>query len=309
MKLDLLGIEAFLSVAQFGSFQRAAATLHISQTALSHRLRKFEDDLGFQLLARTTRKVALTPAGEYFVPKARRLLGDAQACLSDLRRVGAQRQELITVGCLPTVATIVLPAVLDAFTSRFPDVAVKVFDGISADLTKSVKSGEVELAFTVASTFSPELEFAPLIEQQFVVLCPADHPLAQKSALHAAGLGRSAAIRLGPTDAARLLIDEALGAYGQKMNWKYEVQQMTTAMAFVEAGMGITILPRLSVDPARLVNSVAIALLRPKIAGTFGILTRKNVPLSPAGDTIARLIASFLTSRFSKPLFRVAKRS
>ena len=70
MRLDILGLQAFLAIAERGSFHKAAAHLGITQTALSHRLRKFEDYLGVTLLQRTTRQVSLTPTGLELLPRA-----------------------------------------------------------------------------------------------------------------------------------------------------------------------------------------------------------------------------------------------
>ncbi len=85
MRIDFPGLQAFLSIAEQGSFSRAAAHLNLSQTALSHRIKKLEEDLGFQLLARTTRQVALTPAGLELLPTARRMIGE----FSELHRSAA----------------------------------------------------------------------------------------------------------------------------------------------------------------------------------------------------------------------------
>ena len=297
MKIDVLGIQAFLSITELGSFQQAATSLHVSQTALSHRLRKFEDDLGFQLLTRTTRQITLTPAGEHFLPRARHLLSEVQNCLDELREIGGRKQQSVAIGCLPTIATTLLPEALKEFEARFPDISVRVFDRIAPDLTEIVKSGEAEIAFTAAATFPPELDFQPLVKQQFVVLCPVDHPLAKQSSVQATGLSGCAAIRLSPSDVARQLIDQALGAQGQLLNWRYEVQQMTTAIALVGAGLGITIVPRLSVYTKRIPGAVAVTLSKPQIDSTFGILTRRGTPLSPAGEAIAGLIRKFVLTR------------
>ena len=74
-RIDYIGIEAFVAIAQLGNFVRASAHLNLSQAALSHRIRKLEDDIGTRLLLRTTREVSLTEAGQEFLPIARRNLG------------------------------------------------------------------------------------------------------------------------------------------------------------------------------------------------------------------------------------------
>ncbi len=297
MKIDVLGIQAFLSITELGSFQQAAASLHLSQTALSHRLRKFEDDLGCQLLTRTTRQISLTPAGEHFLPKARHLLSEMHNSLEELRSVGGRKQQSITIGCLPTISSALLPEALKAFAVEFPDISVRVFDRIAPDLTEIVKSGEAEMAFTVASTFPPELEFKPLVKQHFVVLCPADHKLARLASIQASDLAGCSGIRLSPSDVARQLIDQALGSQGQLLDWRYEVQQMTTAIALVGAGLGVTIVPRLSVYTKHIPGVVAVALNKPQIDSIFGILTRRTATPSPAGDVIAGLIRKFVLVR------------
>jgi DNA-binding transcriptional LysR family regulator len=92
MRIDFLGLHAFVAIAERGSFQLAAAHLNLSQTALSHRMRKLEDDLGVRLLSRTTREVSLTPAGLALLPKVRSMIEDLSASLAELRLNGKMRQ-------------------------------------------------------------------------------------------------------------------------------------------------------------------------------------------------------------------------
>ena len=299
MKIDMLGVQAFISVANMGNFQRAAASLNLSQTALSHRLRKFEEDLGFQLLTRTTRRVALTPAGQFFAPKAQRFMADAESCIDELRAVGTRKQNVVAAGFLPTVAATVLPPILREFCAK-NTVTVRIVDRIAPDLIELVRLGDVEVAFTFASATLPDLEFRPLIKQQFVALCPRDHVLSRRATLSASSLVGASLIRLSPNDAGRILIDDAMGRRGRRLNWSYEVQQMTTAIALVESGVGIAIVPRLSIDPEKLWNSIAIPLVDPRITGTFGLLTRRNVPLSPAADALVTVIHKKLQARGSR---------
>ncbi|MFZ4532668.1 MAG: LysR family transcriptional regulator, partial [Alsobacter sp.] len=97
MRVDFLGLEAFLSIADRGSFHRAAAHLNLSQTALSHRMKKLEDDLGIKLLARSTRQVSLTPAGQDLLPKARHIIEEISESFASLRAQGKARQETLAI--------------------------------------------------------------------------------------------------------------------------------------------------------------------------------------------------------------------
>src|SRR5688572_25491890 len=128
MRIDFLGLEAFLSIADHGSFHRAAASLNLSQTALSHRMKKLEDDLGIKLLTRTTRQVSLTPAGVALLPRAREAIAGIAVSFDELRRQGKARQERLSIGCLPTIAVHYLPPILVELRKRFPDLNIRVFD-------------------------------------------------------------------------------------------------------------------------------------------------------------------------------------
>src|SRR3712207_1387637 len=99
MRIDFLGLHAFVAIAERGSFQGAAAHLNLSQTALSHRIRKLEDDLGVRLLSRTTREVSLTPAGVELLPKVKSMIDDLSGSLQELRQHGRMRQESLAIGC------------------------------------------------------------------------------------------------------------------------------------------------------------------------------------------------------------------
>ena len=148
MRIDFLGLEAFVSIAERGSFQRAAAHLNLSQTAVSHRMRKLEEELGLKLLARTTREVTLTRAGIDFLPKARKALSELEQSFDDLRQQGAKRRERLDVACLPVFAVNYMPPILRRFHEVMPDVQVRIFETPSAAIAELVESGEVEFGFT-----------------------------------------------------------------------------------------------------------------------------------------------------------------
>lgn len=88
MKVDMLGLQAFLAVAEHGSFHAGADSLHITSTALTRRLQNLEAVLGVQLVERTTRSLALTVIGQNFLPQARRLLADISSAMLGIREAG-----------------------------------------------------------------------------------------------------------------------------------------------------------------------------------------------------------------------------
>ncbi|MBL8704592.1 MAG: LysR family transcriptional regulator [Rhodospirillales bacterium] len=283
-------MQAFLSIAERGSFQRAAAHLNLSQTALSHRIRKFEGDLGVKLLQRTTRHVSLSPAGLALLPKARRIIDDIDASFDELRQFGSARQERIAIGCLPTIANRYLPRLLGAFSADYPDLIVKIYDNSASEIAGLVQSGTVEFGITILSASRPELEVKPLLKEPFVLVCPRAHAFAKQKSVDFAALAGVPLVRISPQAGNRALIDDALGSRRESLNWRYEVQHVATAISMAEAGVGLTIVPRLSMHRSPNPGVVAVPLRNPGIVRTLGIMVRRGVPLSPPAEALASML-------------------
>lgn len=279
MRIDFLGLQGFLSIAEQGSFQRAAANLGLSQTALSHRLAKLEADLGVNLVARTTRQVTLTAAGTVLLPKARRLIEELGESVEEVRRLGGLRQERITIACIPTVAMSYLPRLLLQFGAENPDILVTVRDTTSHEILDLVESGTVEFGISVVTATRPGLEIRPLLKEQFVLACPARHKLAKLDSVSWSQLDSESLIR-------NSVVGNALGNRREGMNWRYEIVQVATALSMVRCGLGLTVVPRLCIEAGGISELAAVRLRSPTIARTLGLLSRRGAHLSEAGQSL-----------------------
>ena len=290
MAVDFLGLEAFLSIAERGSFRKAAAHLNLSQTALSHRIRKFEDGLGLKLLSRTTRQVTLTPAGLDLASTARGPVDALQAALARIRARSGQGERSVAIGCLPTIAVHHVPRLLAEFAREQPGVTVKVFDNSASEIAERVARGEAEFGITIVSANRWDLDIVPLLTEVFVVACPAAHPFATRAQLAWAELEGQPLVRVAPHTGNRALLDEALGARREAMDWRYEVQHLATAISMVEAGLALAVVPRLAVEAAGAPGVVAVALRDPAVVRRLGVVSRRGVPLSPAAEALLALL-------------------
>ena len=290
MRIDFLGLEAFLSIADHGSFHRAAANLNLSQTALSHRMKKLEDDLGVKLLTRTTRHVSLTPAGVELLPNARRLMADISMSFEELRQQGRGRQEKLTIGCLPTIAVHYLPPLLGRLRKSFPDLNIRVLDNSKAEIAEKVHSGEAEFGITIVTADRWDLEITPLMKEPFVLICAKSHPLATQKSVSWSSLQGEPLVRVSAQTGNRQLIDDALGPRREEMTWRYEVQHVVSAVGLVRAGLGVAVVPQLAVNVADSPGVVAIPLRNPSISRILGVVSRRGVPLSPAADELLGLL-------------------
>jgi DNA-binding transcriptional LysR family regulator len=297
MRIDFLGLEAFLSIAERGSFQRAAAHLNLSQTAISHRMRKLEDELGIKLFARTTRAVTLTRAGIDFLPKAQRAVIELEQSFDDLKQQGAKRRERLDIACLPVLAVNYLPPILSRFHKSEPRVQVRIFETPSAAVAELVQSGEVEFGLSVAKTNRWDLEVETITASPLALTCPARHALAKKRSIGWAELRNLPLIRVGAKTAIRPMIDDALNAARMTLNWQYEVQHVETAVNLVEAGLGYAIVPSIDVELHRGRALVAVPLRGPKLSCTYGLVTRRGMPLSPPAARLRAVLVEEIKAK------------
>lgn len=286
MRVDFLGLQAFLTIAERRSFQRAAAHLNLSQTALSHRMRKLEDDLCVKLLVRAGREVTLTHEGCELLPKARKSLEDIEASLHELRLQQKSRQARLAIGCLPSVAATHLPLILKDFRAGQHDVVVHTHDNSAREMAELLRSGAIEFAITIAAASGPDFEIEALVREPFVLICPRDHHLAEIAAVDWSELAGLPLVRVSRETANRALIDHALGSRRELLDWRYEVQRTATAVNLVRAGLGLTILPMPAVHPSTMPGLATVPLRNPGVTRTLGLLSRKEASLSPLAEIL-----------------------
>jgi DNA-binding transcriptional LysR family regulator len=301
MRLDVLGLQAFLSIAERGSFHAAAANLNLSQTALSHRIRKLEEALGVRLLARTTRQVSLTPAGVELLPKARKLIDEMGSAFDGLRQQARHAGERLAVGCLPTVALMCLPKALASFKAEFPETGVRVYDNSATEIAERVQKGDASFGITIVAANRWDLDLKPLVREPFVLVCRRDQPLARRASLSWNEIEGLPLVRISAETGNRILIDDALGARREKLAWRYEVQRVTTAVSLVQSGIGCAVVPQLAFDVMADGDLVAIALDKPQVFRTLGVVTRKGLPLEPRAIRLLSLIRDSLAETFPEP--------
>jgi DNA-binding transcriptional LysR family regulator len=290
MRIDFLGLEAFLSIAERGSFQRAAAHLNLSQTAISHRMRKLEEELGLKLFARTTRELTLTRAGIELLPKAQKALAELALSFDEARQQGAKRRERLDIACLPAFAVNYLPPILRKFHKQQPAVQVRIFETPSAAIAELVQSGEAEFGLSVAQTNRWDLDVEPLATSPMALTCPAKHPLARKRSVGWADLRNLPLIRVSPKTAIRAMIDDALSAARVTLTWPYEVQNVETAVNLVEVGLAFAVVPAIDVTLHRGRGVVAVPLRAPKLLCSYGLVMRRGIPLSPPAASLRALL-------------------
>jgi len=290
MRLDTLGVEAFIAIAETGGFGKAAATLHITQTALSRRLANLEDLLGVRLVERTTRSVALTRIGENFLPRARRLMNDLTSALVELRETGEAQRGNVSIACVPTVGVQYLPRIIQAYSARHPGNRIKILDHASTGVADAVLRREAEFGINIAGPLHPELAAEPLLEDRFVLICRSDHPLAKRTRVTWKELEAHPLIFAGEVSGNRPLLSAALDAQNLSLHAFYEVQRSSTAVGLVAEGVGAAVVPSLAVQKGAYPQIRVVAITHPVVSRTLVLISRKAAHLSPAAQALYDLI-------------------
>ena len=291
LKPSIADLRAFVTVGEMQSFAAAAKALHLSQPALSRRISHLEEMLGVRLFDRTTRSVALTLLGGRFLGEMRGLVEDLDRSVLSLRDAADLEAGDVTIGCVFSAVHHFLPPVIRAFRDKHPNVLVRIIEEGADEVLASVKHGEADLAVNYIGMQDPEVEFAPLLKEPYVLACPAGHPLARRRSVRWEELAQYPLARVSHASRNRLFIDQALAELPPLPRPTIEVRHVSTLIGLVESGLGLAVVPRLTV-PLRPAAVVGVKLDKPVVNRTLAIVRRRGRSLSPAAAAFARLLTS-----------------
>lgn len=250
--MDLKTMEYYVAVVEEGSITRAAERLHMSQPPLTVRLKALESELGVALLARHGRGVEPTAAGRVFADRARRLLRDVEGTADAVRLVGQGVAGTLTVAPGGSVAPTLLADLLGTLRLQAPDVAISVSTGTDAAVWDRVSHGEADAGLIhrappTADTQGPwrGLESAVAAREPLVAVLREDHPLAAHERADVVAL-TSETLVVPAAAGAPGLHEQLLATWrvsGGSPEHVREADSILTALALVEAGLGVAIMP------------------------------------------------------------------
>jgi LysR family carnitine catabolism transcriptional activator len=288
--MNVKQLRAFLAVAECLSFAQAGERLHLSQPALSLAIKSLEEDLGGQLLARTTRNVGLTPEGETLLPLARQLLADWDNTEELLRQRFTLQMGKVSVAAMPSFAGNLLPVALKVFRSRYPRVNVAVHDVINEQVLEMVRHRRVELGIGFEPESSNSLVFTPFYMDRFVAVVAADSPLAGRDEVPWSELLGQDFIALQRPSAVRLLLEQAILARHGKLSVAFESHQLSTIGRMVANGLGVSAVPSLCIGQMQELGAVCVPLVEPRIERRIGLTMLADHKLSAAAQALREVL-------------------
>jgi LysR family carnitine catabolism transcriptional activator len=286
MNFKLRQLEGFIAAAELGAFGKAAERMAMTQPAFSQLIRELETMLGVRLFERSTRRIELTEGGRLLLAQVKRPLEDLQHAYDNLREMADGKIGTVVFATLPSAAFGLGTRAVAKLRERFPKVQVRQIEDQNDLLIERVLHREVEFGLSMYSHEVAELEFEFLFVDELVAVLRADHPAAASRQITWTQLAKLPLALLPAPSSVRRLVDARFAQIGSYGVPAFEVVHMVTALSMARAGVGVTVLPRISLEAMNMDGLVYRRLSSPRPERRIGILRRSDRPLSAAAETL-----------------------
>ncbi|MBV8621640.1 MAG: LysR family transcriptional regulator [Curvibacter sp.] len=281
-------LQAFAALVQTRHFTRAAERCHLSQSAFSQKIRRLESMVGVRLFERSTRQVSLTPEGEQLSREVLRIERELQQALGQLSDLAGLRAGRVAVAALPSIAAVWLPQLLARWRALHPQVTLTLHDSLAHVGLALLREGKVDLALTAGGDLR-EFETELLRTEPYWLVCPGGHRLAARRRVHWADLAGEEVIQLARSSSVRQQLDRLAAAQVLRSS-PLEVEQLATLAALVRAGLGVSLVPELTLFHFRGPGLAAVPLAEPELTRPLWLARRKGQALSVAAQAFRGLL-------------------
>ena len=290
--MNLEQLRGFVAVADIGHFTRAAETLHVAQPSLSRQIATLEQEVGSELFHRARGNITLTSAGETLLPRARRMLADADAIRVEMGEIAGLQRGRVRLGATPTLCVSLVAEAMTAFHPAHPGIGLKLTEAGSRLLIERLTAGELDMALITLSEGLPAGETAlvrtPLLTEELVVVSAATAPPISESAIDIALLATLPLVAFAQSYDLRAATDAAFRSAGLAPTVVIEGAEMDAVLRFVERGLGVAVVPAtVLVDRPTL---RAVRLIEPRLTRTISIAHRSDVNPTRAAEAMRELI-------------------
>lgn len=280
--MTLLTYQVFKTVAEIGSFHKAADILGLTPSAISHTISSMESELGFSVLTRSKSGIALTNYGEHLLPYVNAVLNSDESLKQVIAEFNGLKQGKVKIGVFSSVCTNWLPDILDSFRELYPEIVIEVFQGTYDDVSYWIKNGVVDLGFLSVSS-AKDIPIEPLYRDP--LLCVLPKGTSQNSLEEYIDIEEMRSHQFVTqrecTDAD---IQNFLKENSLNIQSNYHVVDDLSTIALVASGFGICLMPELVMRD--IPYEVECRKIRPDACRIIGIATLNPDFMAPAVRTM-----------------------
>ena len=245
--MDVRQLEMFRAVAEEGSFTKAAVRLHVSQSAVSRQLQLLEAELGGPLLHRSIKGVTLTAEGELLLRTANRIHRDIREAVWEISETQKLKRGQLRIAGGGTVCLYVLPKLLKRFRALHQDVDLLVKTGSTHAVIQLLRNHQLDIALLTLPIVGADLEVRSVLREELVVVTAPKHPLTEHAMIDAQSLAQHPLVLFEPGSNTRLLVDKFFADQQMPMNVAMETESVEIIKAMVASGLGIALVPYVSI--------------------------------------------------------------
>ena len=251
--MTLTELRYIVAVAREKHFGKAAEACFVSQPTLSVAIKKLEDELEVKLFERSANEVTVTPLGEEIVRQAQSVLEQAASIREIAKRGKDPLAGPLRLGIIYTIGPYLLPDLVRQAIARTPQMPLMLQENFTVKLLEMLRTGEIDCAILAEPFPDTGLAMAPLYDEPFMVALPSNHPLAARAAVNADELKKETMLLLGNGHCFRDHVLEVCPEFArfssnaEGIRKSFEGSSLETIKHMVAAGMGVTLVPRLSV--------------------------------------------------------------
>ena len=290
MNVSLRQLRAFAAVASTGSFTEAARQLHLTQSAVSMLVRQLEKEFGLPLFDRMRPAIALTETGRELLPLAQRMLDDLQQVVEGAGDLRALRRGTLRLAVPQLLACTWMPDLIAKFEKAHPNISIRLVDTTADEVVACVQRSEADIGFGPERATEADVEATFIKEVPIRLILPAQHRLAgrrriswqdvrdERWIIYSGEFHRQLEQTLAEHDASLAIRGAA------------EVGYLTTALALVGKGMGVTAAPDYARSMAAHFGVRFVALMEPAINRGFYLYRRRRQALSPGATEFVKLL-------------------
>ena len=256
---SLRQLRYLVEVGEKLNFRAAAETCFVTQSTLSSGIKELETQLEVELVERDPRGVRLTAAGEGVVQRAKVMLAAAQDLVETAKGAGAPLSGSFRLGVIPTVAPFLLPVALPELREAYPQLKLYLREDLTERLLEKLRSGDLDAALIALPFETVELTVIPLYKDEFWFVAREDDPQAKKKEMLVRELKSGSVLLLEEGHCLRDHAIAACGARGSRSQSMVEATSLNTLIQMVEGGLGVTLLPEITLKAGILNGTRLIA--------------------------------------------------